>query len=106
VRACSDRTPEDVQQLEALLSCVTQIVNTHGIGLPEIMAVPNALKHIVLCLEHIGSDQKLPTVEFFCALCLLTEDSWRCGLFADFCLLLHRHRHLISHVDRCFFSVQ
>ncbi len=28
---CSDRTEDDTLQLEALLSCLTQLVNVHGV---------------------------------------------------------------------------
>lgn len=47
------------------------------LGLEEVLAVTNSLTHIMLCTELVSIEQKVYTFEFLCAVCLLTEDSWK-----------------------------
>ncbi len=49
------------------------------VGLEEILKVPNGLRHILLCSEHLSTAQQTVTLEFLCAACLVSEDAYRCA---------------------------
>jgi len=65
--------PEDIPRLEKLLDCVSQMVNT-GLGLEEILELPNSLKNIALSLEYVTVEKKTAIFEFLAAACLILED--------------------------------
>jgi hypothetical protein len=46
-----------------------------GLGLEEILEIPNSLKQISQCMEFISIEKKTAVLEFFAAACLLLEDS-------------------------------
>ena len=80
-RRCGNHTDEksdaDLEAMSRLVSCICQMANMSSpTAIEEFLALPEALKHVVLTVEYLPAEQLCALFEFMSAITIQSENAW------------------------------